>query len=258
MSMTTDEVTQQYHDATDAYSSGDFRRAGELFSALLIEPNGVAYSNDLHWNYAMCLAHLGDWPTAMEHVRASGYQESDFRESMRQSNVRDAEHDYREADQLYQQQRWSEAAAAFVELMVHPGLGSDVLAPMHWNVAMCLAHLGDYSTALEHIRASGYQESDFRQAMRSSNTDFARHEYQQAVAMYEAQQWSQAGDAFAELMFSPGVDASSMPGLHWNLGMCLAHLGEWDTAFGHVRAGHHDEQEFIRAVTASGLTPPQQ
>ncbi len=254
--MTSDEVLQQYHAASDAYSAGDFHRAGELFSALLIEPESAEYSDGLHWNYAMCLAQLGDWPTAIEHVRASGYQESEFRDTMRQADVRDAHHDYEQADQLYQQQRWSEAADAFVELMLHPGLGSDALAPMHWNVAMCLAHLGDYHTALEHVRAGGYQESDFREAMRSSNTEFARREYDDAVSLYERGEWSAAADAFVELMFSPGVDVGGMPALHWNVAMCFAQLGDWDTAFSHLRAGNQNETEFRNATIERGLTPP--
>jgi hypothetical protein len=38
--------------------------------------------------------------------------------------------------------------------------------------------------------------------------------------------------------------------------MCLAQLGDWDTAFGHIRASGGDEREFREATVNAGLQPP--
>jgi tetratricopeptide (TPR) repeat protein len=254
--MSEEEIRERYEQAGHSYSAGDFQAAGELYSSLFVEPEATGYTSALHWNYAMCLAHLGDWETALEHVRAGGHQESDFRQAMQESNVRDARHDFAQAMELYNNQQWSEAADAFTALTLHTGLDASAMDELHWNIAMCLAHLGDYPTALEHVRAGRHDEAEFRRAMRTSNVNFAREEFRQAVDLYHNERWSEAADAFTELMINPGVDASAMDELHWNLAMCLANQGDWDTAFGHIRAGHLDEAEFRRTVTGRGLTPP--
>ena len=256
MAMTEDEVRQLIEDASNAYAAGDFHRAGEMFSSLLIEPHAMDGSSELHWNYAMCLAHAGDWPLALEHVQAGGYDVAQFREACRQSDLRDATHDFEVASQLYQAQQWDAAADAFTELLLHPAVAADRMAEIQWNIAMCLAHAGDFQTALGHVRNAGYSEADFREACRRSNIDFAQQDYEAAAELYRQGQWSQAADAFAELLISPGVAADSMDELQWNLAMCFAHLGNWDTAFGHIRASGGDEQEFRRTVTDHGLQPP--
>lgn len=256
MPMTDEEVRQHYDEASQAYSSGDFRRAGEMFSELLIEPEALGGANELHWNYAMCLAHEGNWELALEHVRAAGFQESDFRETMRQSNVTDARHDFEQATELYRQQRWSEAADAFTALLLHPGADSGTTAELHWNIAICLAHCGDWETAIGHVRTSGYSESDFRETMRQSNVTDAGHDFEQATQLYRDQRWSEAADAFTELLLHPGADSSTTDELHWNIAMCLAHLGQWDTAFGHIRSSGGSLDEFRQTCTQQGLTPP--
>ena len=177
MAMTDDEVRDLHTRAEEAYAAGDYHLAGELFSSLLIEPNAIAGSGELHWNYAMCLAFEGNWPLAIQHVEVGGYSVDDFRETCRQANLRDAEHDFAQASQLYQNQQWDAAADAFTELLIHPGLEADSMRQMHWNIAMCMAHNGQFATALEHVRAGGYSELDFQQACHQSNIDIARHQY---------------------------------------------------------------------------------
>jgi tetratricopeptide (TPR) repeat protein len=256
MAMTEDEVRALYESADQAYSSGDYHRAGELFSQLLIEPNALAGSNEIHWNYAMCLVHEGNWPLAIEHVQAGGYDVAQFREACAQANLRDAQHDFEQASQLYQSQQWDAAANAFVELLVHPSVPAESMRELHWNIAMCLAHTGDYHTAIEHVRAGGYSETDFNEALGRSNSDLAVRQLDAAVELYNQGQWSQAAEAFAELLISPAVSADSMDELQWNLAMCFAHLGNWDTAFGHIRASGGDEQAFRQRAIDSGLEPP--
>jgi tetratricopeptide (TPR) repeat protein len=256
MAMTADEVRQMVDDANAAYAAGDYHRAGELFSTLFIEPEALEGSNELHWNYAMCLVHDGNWPLALEHVRAGGYDVDHFRETCRQSNLRDAEHDYQLAAQLYANQQWNEAADAFTELLLHPGLEASLMRDIHWNIAMCLGHGGDYQTALEHVRASGYSEADFRSEFQESNVDLARQGYDAAAALYTQGRWSEAADAFAELLISPGLAADGMDEIQWNLAMCFAQLGNWETAFGHIAASGNDEQAFRETAIAQGLQPP--
>lgn len=256
MAMTEEEAREMVAQAEAAYEAGDWARAGELFSTLLIEPEAVAGSRELHWNYAMCLANQGNWPLALEHVQASGYSVEEFRETCRQAGLRDAEHDLEEATRLFQNGQWDEAADAFTELLLHPSVPASAMRDIHWNIALCLARGGDFPTALQHVRVSGYSEADFREACHQANIDLARHEYAHAVALYDQGQWSQAADAFAELLISPGVGAESMDELQWNLAMCFANMGNWDTAFGHIRAAGWSEQEFREAVIAGGLQPP--
>ncbi len=129
---------------------------------------------------------------------------------------------------------------------------------LHWNLAVSLAHLDDFPTALEHIRAGGYDEADFWEACRQQNLRDAQHDFDAAVRLYQDGQWQQAADAFTELFLHPGMLAGSMDEMHWNLAMCLAHLGEWSTAFEHVRAGHQDIDSFRRATTSAGLHPPEE
>ena len=256
MAMTEDEVRELFDAANEAYASGDFARAGEMFSTLLIEPQALEGSNELHWNYAVCLAHEGNWPLAIEHVQAGGYDVAQFRETMRESNLRDAQHDFEQASQLYQNQQWNAAADAFTELMLHPSLDAGSMPEIHWNIAMCLAHGGDFETALGHVRAGGYAEADFVEACQQSNIDLARHEFEAATELYNQHRWSEAADSFTRLLISPGIAADQMDELQWNLAMCLAQQGDWDTAFGHIRASRADEQAFREAAVNAGLQPP--
>ena len=257
MAMTEEEVRALVEQANTAYAAGEYQHAGEMYSSLFIEPQALEGANELHWNYAMCLVHEGNWPLAIEHVRAGGYDVEEFRRTCAESNLRDAQHDFEQATQLYTSHQWDAAADAFTELLLNPGLPADSMREIHWNIAMCLAHNNDLSTALEHVRAGGYEESDFRAALQHSNVDLARHDFEAAVELYRQGQWSQAADAFAELLLDPGTNADAMDEIQWNIAMCFAHLGNWDTAFGHIRASGGDEQAFRRTVTEYGLQPPE-
>ena len=256
MAMTQDEVRRLVDDANAAYAAGEFQRAGEMFSSLLIEPEALDGANELHWNYAMCLAHEGNWPLAIEHVRAGGFDVEQFRRTCAESDVRDAQHDYEQATQLYAAQQWDAAADAFTALLLHAGLPADSMREVHWNIAMCLAHNYDMQTALEHIRAGGHDESEFRAALQRSNVDLARHHFEAATELYRQGKWSQACDAFAELLLDPGTNADAMDEFQWNMAMCFAHLGDWQTAFGHIRASGGDEQAFRGTAREYGLQPP--
>jgi tetratricopeptide (TPR) repeat protein len=256
MALSRDEARAVNEEANEAYATGEFERAAELYSSLLIEPEALQGAAELQWNFAMCLAHLDNWPLALEHVRASGYSEQDFRDACAAADLRDAQHDFEQADLLYQNRQWDEAADAFVELLVHPAVTAEMVPELHWNIAMSLAHLGRFDAALEHLRAGGWDEADFRQACHDSDVDLARHDHEAAVRLYQEQRWEEAADAFTALLLNPGVGSESTDEIQWNIAMCLAHLGDWETAFGHIRASGGDEGEFRATVTNAGLTPP--
>jgi tetratricopeptide (TPR) repeat protein len=257
MTMTEDQVREHLQTASSAYSSGDYARAADLFGELFVEPQAMQALNEVHWNFAMCQAHLGNMPNALEHVRAAGYDEAQFREACRQSNIRDAQGDFEAAVELYRAERWSEAADAFTELLLHPGIPNEQSNAIHWNLAMCLAHLSRWEPALGHIRSAGYDERQFREACRQSNLSDAEHDFAAACTLFADGNYNAASEAFAALMIHPGMPVGSMRELHWNLAMSMAHLGQWDTAFGHVRAGNQDVAEFRRTATERGLNPPE-
>jgi len=257
MAMTEDEVRQLAADASAAYMAHEYERAGEMFSQLFVEPQALEGINEMHWNYAMCLVHQGNWPLAIEHVQAGGYDVEDFRRTCGESDVRDAMHDYDEASQLYANRQWDAAADAFTELLLHPGLSADKMKEIHWNIAMCLAHNGQLDTALGHVRAGGYQESEFRGALATSDEDLVRQDFEAAVQLFRKEQYSEAADAFAALLIDPKAPTDINEELHWNLGVCLSKLGDWDAAFGHIRAAGHDEHEFRRRAVEEGMNPPE-
>ena len=175
-------------------------------------------------------------------------------------------HDYDQASQLYANRQWDAAADAFTELLLHPGLSADKMKEIHWNIAMCLAHNGQLDTALGHVRAGGYQESEFRGALATSDEDLVRQDFEAAVQLFRKEQYSEAADAFAALLIDPKAPTDINEELHWNLGVCLSKLGDWDAAFGHIRAAGHVGQhraELVErlAVAASqrveqGASPP--
>lgn len=169
--MTRDEVVDRSERAAQAYRGQQYQEAADLYAELFVEPEALDSIAEMHWNYAMCLAHLDQWPLALQHVQAGGYDEATFRDAARQANIRDAEHDFQEADALYQAGRYHEACEAFAGLLLHPGYPADQLRLMHWNMAMCFAHLGDFTTALDHIQAGQWSEADFREAARASNLE---------------------------------------------------------------------------------------
>ncbi|HEX9258059.1 MAG TPA: tetratricopeptide repeat protein [Acidimicrobiales bacterium] len=258
MTMTEEQVREHMAAATAAYQAEEWSRAADMFTELLLEPEALSASNEMHWNIAMCMAHMDNFPLALEHVAAGGYSEQQFRDAMAQSNLRDAQGDYEAAVALYDNQQWEQACQAFAELVVHPGYPSDQVGAMHWNMAMCFAHMGNWDTAIEHVRAGGWDEQQFRETAAQSNLRDAEREFREAVALYESQQWEQACQAFAELLNHPGYPADQVGAMHWNMAMCFAQMGQWDRAFEHVREGNHDESEFRRHAQDRGLTPPDQ
>jgi hypothetical protein len=171
MTMSAEEAREQFELAAQLYADQRYDEAAAIFGTLFLEPEALEGTAEMHWNYAMCLAHLDQWPLAIEHVRAGGYDEAQFREAARQSNIRDAAHDYEQADAMYQAGDYRGACDAFAALLLHPGYPADQLRLMHWNMAMCFAHMDDFHTAIEHIRAGQWSEDDFREAAVASGLE---------------------------------------------------------------------------------------
>jgi tetratricopeptide (TPR) repeat protein len=257
MAMTLEEARAAMERAATLYTNRQWQEAADAFTELLLEPEALEGANELHWNTAMCFAHLGNLELAEQHVSAGGYSSDEFHRQFARSA-------YELAAALYNEQRWSEAADAFVELVLLPGVEASAMGEIHWNVAMCFARLGNWDLALQHVSAGGYTEEEFRRAAAEggitgadSGAD-ARQRLADAAALYQNQQWSEAADAFTDLLLMPGLPADGMGEVHWNIGMCFAHLDNWELAFSHVRAGGGDEAEFRRTCTDAGLAPPEQ
>lgn len=256
MAMTHEEAEAKFTEAAAAYGDGQYQHAADLFGELFLEPEVLQFTNEMHWNYAMCLVHLDNWPLALQHVQAGGYAEHDFREACRHADVHDAQHDYEQADALYQAGQYREACDAFAGLLLHPGYSADQVRLMHWNMAMCFAHLDDFPAALEHIQAGQWSEDDFREATRASNLRDAQHEFQRADELYRAGRYGEACELFADLLLQPGYPADQLTLMNWNMAMCFAHMDQWDTAFAHIQAGHFNEADFRHQCEESGLHPP--
>jgi tetratricopeptide (TPR) repeat protein len=253
--MTADEVQAQMERGMALYSNSQWQEAADLFTELLLEPEALSGANEMHWNTAMCFAHLGNLELAEQHVGAGGYSTSDFHHEFARSK-----YDFTVA--LYAEGRWTEAADGFAEVLLLPGFDAGGMGDIHWNLGMCFAQLGDWDLAVQHVQAGGYTEEEFRRIAAEqgipgadSGTD-AGQKLEEATALYQAQRWTEAADAFTELLLMPGLPADGMDEVHWNIGMCFAHLGDWDLAFSHVRSQGGDEGEFRRTCTEQGLTPP--
>lgn len=254
--MTRDEVEQVHSEADQAYQSGDYGRAGDLFSSLLIEPEALEVSSEIQWNYALCLAHLGNWDLAIQHVQAAGYDEETFRTTCADTGLTEPSYAYEQAVNVYQQRDWDAAANAFRDLLDRPDLDAAARPELMWNLAMCLAHRGDFDEAFDQIAMSGYSEQDFRDTARQSGVDFSERDFRRASELYSNGYHEDAADAFAWMLLDPGVPSGIGDEIHWNLAMCQAHLGQWDAAFGHLQESHGEVQDFRDRLAASGVTVP--
>lgn len=76
-------------------------------------------------------------------------------------------------------------------------------------------------------------------------TDDAHQLWDRAQAAYASQDWRGAADLFAELILSPDIDPhAATHELHWNLGVCYAHMGNVELARQHFEAGGYSESDF--------------
>jgi TolA-binding protein len=170
MAMTVEQVREAMDSATALYQGGQWESAADAFTELLLEPEALSGSNEMHWNVAMCFARLGNMELALQHADAGGYSQADFRQAAAEAGIAgaDAEADARRqfdhAEALYQSESWEQAADAFTELLLMPGFPNNGMDEAHWNIGMCFARLGNMELAVQHAEAGGYNEADFRQA----------------------------------------------------------------------------------------------
>lgn len=254
--MTREEAAEVIEEATEAYRSSDFPRAGELFSSLLIEPEALEASEEIQWNYALCLANMGQWELAIEHVQAAGYDEELFRESCAESGLTDPRYAFEQAQALYVAQEWEAAVEAFIEVAEHPDLDSSALPELYWNIAIGYAKLEEFDKTFHYLEMSGFTEEEFRSMARQSGVDFSEHDFERASELYSNGSYSEAADAFTAMLLDPGVTNDISEEIHWNIAMCQARLDNWDAAFGHVESSGGDEEEFRRRLGEAGLQPP--
>jgi hypothetical protein len=253
--------------ATEAYQNHEWQRAAEGYAALLNDPDAQALHHRIANNYALCQHQLGDNALAAHYMEVAGApaEEVEHYRALAAQHP-DAPAASTHAQQLAQQgtahfhaQEWQQAIDTWSQLFLDPGYPADAALDVHWKLAVCYAHLDgpdDWHTAVAHAQAAGYAERDLVAAVGPMRARDAHALYTHACDLYLSGQWQQAADAFGHLFITTGVPAGEEPAVHMNIALCYAHLGEWDTAFEHVRAVHGDEDGFYRAVIADGLTPP--
>src|SRR4051794_10053343 len=76
----------------------------------------------------------------------------------------------------------------------------------------------------------------------------ARALVSRGAAQYGSNQWQEAADTFTELLLHPGLEAASMPEIHWNIGVCFAQLGNRDLAVQHFEAGGFGPAQYSEAL----------
>jgi tetratricopeptide (TPR) repeat protein len=82
-----------------------------------------------------------------------------------------------------------------------------------------------------------------------SELDEARALFEQATSAFQGADYERAADLFAELLIHPGLDASNMPEIHWNLGVCFIHAGNLDLARQHFQAGGYSESDYGHLIS---------
>lgn len=257
MSMSMEQAREQVDRATALYQAGEYQQAADLFGELFLEPEALAGSNEIHWNYAMCLAHLGQLQLAEQHVAAGGYSVSDFHQQYARSVFEFGVQAYNAGD-------WRQAADRFAELLLLPGFDASGMPDVHWNLALCFARMGDPDTALAHLRAGHCDEEEFRRLAAAEGLHGfdmvvdAETRFREGERLFQDGRYEEAADVFAEVLLMPGSPAGGMGDLHWNIGLCYAHLGNWQLAFEHARVFNNDPAAFRDTCIQRGLQPPEE
>jgi tetratricopeptide (TPR) repeat protein len=266
---TLDEAKAIFARAEQAVDYGQFTKALDLFADLAFHPGTTAEMLPaLHWNMGICHAETGDLEAAFAQVRAAQMSEDEFRVTLAERGVPTDPDQlalrrlYTKASDLVRSESFQAALDEFTELMIHPALTTELAGPIHWDMALCFAHLGDWEKAEAHINTAGYDIGEFHKAMTGigisadAGVSDARAQYYGAAEMVRAERYEEALDVFADLAFNGSIGADSLPALFFDMAVCCAHLGRWDTAREHVAAGHHSLAEFEVTMELRGAPAP--
>ena len=244
----TDEARQRFEHAVSVYQSQQWDQAADLFTELMLDPGMPADSmHELHWNLGMCFFHAGNTELARQHFEAGGYGPSDYEPVFAAQHHQDATQLFERANAAYAAADYSGASDLFAELLLHPGLPADSMREVHWNLGMCFLRMGNRELARQHFEAGGYGPSEYEHEFGDQEHGDARHLFERATSLFNGADYSEAADAFAELLIHPGLPADSMREVHWNLGMCYFHLGNDDLGRQHMAAGGYGEGDYHEA-----------
>ena len=121
---------------------------------------------------------------------------------------------------------------------------------LHKNTYTSMPNVTDSLTRQpdDHVHGRRLPGVGLRGCIQQSNVYLARHDFKAAVDLYRQGRWNEACEAFAESLLDPGTNADATDEIQRNMAMCFAHVGNWETAFGHIQASGGDEQAFRRTV----------
>jgi len=78
-----DAARASYVRATQAYTSGDYAQAADLFAELMLSPGLPAdQMREVHWHMGMCFFRMGNADLGRQHMEAGGYHESDYAQAL--------------------------------------------------------------------------------------------------------------------------------------------------------------------------------
>ncbi len=168
----TTEAQALYDQGKASFEAGRYDEALDTFAEVALHPGlpGTGLT-DLNWNMALCFAHQADWAKARAQLEASGGDEAEFKSVLAARGVswpaapgsrEEAEQHYAFAKDAMEAGEHETALNAMAGLMLHPGLPSEGMDEMHWNMALCCAHLGRIATALGHLQNGGQSVEEFR------------------------------------------------------------------------------------------------
>ncbi len=266
---TLDEAKAIFARASEAVDHGQFSKALDLFADLIVHPEVTAeMMRKLQWDMGICYAEMGDLDKAFAQVRAANMSEEDFREVLAERRVPtdpgqlELRRLYTKASGLVLAGRFQDALDAYAELLVHPDLSTDLSGPVHWDMALCYASLGDWEKADSHISSVGWSVEDFREQMAArgissdAGTSDARQQYYDADQLVRDERYEEALDVFAGLSFHGSLGPEYMPSIFFNMAICHASLGRWDEARAAISAGHHDLAAFEVTMELRGAPAP--
>jgi tetratricopeptide (TPR) repeat protein len=253
--MSVDEAQEIYRRGESLYVAGDYRAAAEVFGEVRAHPDFPSDGQrELEWNLGMCFARLGERDRAIGHFEAGGWPESQYAEHLPPAPAtpeQEARGLMDEARALYEAGDYDGAANAFTMLLLHPGLPTDGLREVRWNLGMCAARAGDRENAVRYFQEGGWPETEYGQHLPPGGASDAEAEarglLERANDLYNSGQYSPAADAYVELLLHPGLPAGAMREIHWNVGMCFFRLNNDQLGREHMSAGGWSESDYGEA-----------
>jgi Tfp pilus assembly protein PilF len=295
---TADESRAAFEQGQEAYASGRYEEAIRQFEAAMGAP-GLSTEDlaDLVWNMALCRARMGDEHGAMTDAMTYGqYQlahqtelvlairsiihgpseeERGSVEAGMPQTADEARSAFQQGQEAYASGRYEEAIRQFEAAMGAPDLGTEGMADLIWNMALCRAHLGDEDGAMTDAMTYGQygpaHQDDLIRAITSiihgsaqeeaggvagmpQTDEEARAEFELGREAHDSGRYAEALRHFEAAIGAPGLDPSRMPDLIWNTALARARLGDQDGAmtdamtYGEYRPNQEELIRLIRSI----------